>query len=76
MRKIKDSFNHLPSSEINRLIDEWIHDRRNREVLRLALLDNLTYEEISEEVSLSTQQVKSITIKGVNNMKLHVVYSL
>lgn len=76
MRKIKDTFKHLPSSEIEHLIDEWIHDRRNRVVLKLALIDNLTYEEISDEVSVSTQQIKSITSQGVKDIQAHTIYSL
>ena len=76
MRKIKDAFKHLPSSEIEHLIDEWIHSRRDRNVLKLALLDDLTYEEISGEVSMSTQQVKTITSNGVKDIKMHMIYSL
>lgn len=43
---------HIPNSTISHLIDEYIHNKRNRIILKLFYVDGVTYEEIAgnEEV--------------------------
>lgn len=54
----------LSRTEIEFLIDEWIHNERNREILKRRLLDEICYEPLAEEFDLSVRQVKSIVYKG------------
>lgn len=52
------------NSQMNQLIDEHIHNARNRAILRLRYIDGMTYEKIAEEMDMSTQQVKNIVYKS------------
>lgn len=48
------------NSDMRRVIDEYIHHPKHREVLRLRFCESLTYEEIACAVNYSPQHVKSI----------------
>lgn len=54
------------NSEIQSLINEYIHKDRDAEILRLRLIHGHTYERIAEEVtpSLSARQVHRIVSRG------------
>ena len=52
------------NSQMIQLIDEHIHNSRNRAILRLRYIDGMTYEKIAEAMDLSTQQVKNIVYKS------------
>lgn len=54
----------LSRTEIEALIDEWIHNERNRAILKRRLLDGIYYEPLSEKFDLSVRQVKSIVYKA------------
>lgn len=47
-------------SEWEALIDEWVFSERDRRILKLRLLDGLTYERLAEAVDMSVRQVKTI----------------
>lgn len=49
---------------MNELIDEHIHNIRNRAMLKMRFLDGMTYEQIANELDISTQQVKTIIYKA------------
>lgn len=59
-------------SEIVLLIDEWIFNERNRNILKRRLLDGITYERLAEEFDLSTQQVKTIVYKSQDVLSCHL----
>ena len=42
-------------SALENLIEEWIFSERDRFILKRLLLDGISYEQISEEVGLSTR---------------------
>lgn len=48
------------NSDMIRAIEEYVHNRRHRELLRLRYCEGLTYEEIAEAVSFSPQHVRYI----------------
>lgn len=52
------------TSAICRAIDEWIHNDRNRKILKRRYIDGVTYEKIAEEFELSVRQVKNIVYKS------------
>lgn len=54
----------LPRSELNKLIDEWIFNERNREILKRRLLDGICYEPLAEEFDMSVRQIKNIVYKS------------
>lgn len=54
----------LSNSEIEALIDEWVHKKRDREILKCRLIDGLIYEDLAYEFDLSVRQVKNIVYKN------------
>lgn len=62
----------LSLSEVENLIDEWIFSEKDRYILKRILLDNASYEKISEEVKLSSRYTKSIAAKAMNELKTHI----
>lgn len=52
-------------SEIEDLIEERIFSERDRFILKRLLLDGISYEQISEEVGLSTRYTKAVASKAM-----------
>ena len=52
------------NSQIAALIDEHIHNCRDRDILKSRYIDGLTYERLAEKYDLSTQRVKTIVYKS------------
>lgn len=52
------------NSRVSALIDEYIHNQRDREILRDNLVDGLTYDELASKYRLSYDGVKKIIRKG------------
>lgn len=52
------------TTEITALIREYVHNERNREILKRRLIDGRTYEQLAEEFDLSPRQVKNIVYKA------------
>ena len=48
------------NSEMQQLIDEYGNSRRDREILRLKLIDKETYEYIAELYKMSDRQIWNI----------------
>ena len=58
--------------QVERIIDEWIHSSRDREMLKARLIDGLTYGRIEEEFGLSSSQVKRIIRRGMGIIIRHL----
>lgn len=54
----------LSRTELDRLIEEWIHNERDRKILSRRLLDGVCYEPLAEEFGLSVRQIKNIVYKN------------
>ena len=48
------------NSQIAAVIDEHIHKKRDRELLKRRYIDGFTFEELAEEFDLSVRQTKTI----------------
>lgn len=48
------------NSEIDSIIAERIHSERDRRIMKMRLVDGLTYERIAELVEMSAIQIKRI----------------
>ena len=59
----------IPRSLAATIIDEFVYNQRNREVLKRRLLDGVKYEDLSEEFDLSVRQVKQIVKDGKEDLK-------
>ena len=61
----------LSRKEIEELIDQWIHNERNRRIMRRRLIDGIRFEQLAEEFDLSVTQVKNIVYKGRSRILQH-----
>lgn len=62
----------LPNSEIARLVDEWIHNERDRNILKRRLCDGVCFEPLAEEFGLSVRRVKTIVYKSEKIIYKHL----
>lgn len=66
----------LTVSEIETLIEEWIFSERDRFILKRLLLDGISYEQISEEVGLSTRYTKTVAANSMKVLSEHTKKAL
>ena len=64
-------FDDLSRSDIEHLISEWIHNKRDREIISRRLLDGIVYERLAEEFELSVTQIKTICYKAQKKLLAH-----
>ncbi len=62
----------LSYTEWENLIDEWVFNERDREILKRRLLDGLTYKELQDEFHLSIDRLKRIIYQGQNKIFKHI----
>lgn len=65
----------ISRSEIEELISEWIvgrHAARDREIMRLRLIEGLTFERIAEETDMSVRGVVKIVYRCLDKLSRHV----
>ena len=70
--EIREAIQHTSSSRLDEAIAEFIHDRRNQEIARKKILENVRYEPLSEEYGLSPGQVKNIIRKARRTIFEHL----
>lgn len=56
---MKRSLN-MSRTEAEKLINEWIFNARDRDILKRRILDGISFEELAEEFHLSTQRTKKL----------------
>jgi DNA-directed RNA polymerase specialized sigma24 family protein len=52
------------NSQIEHMINEWIHSERDRAILKRRLIDGITYERLAEEFDISVRHIKRIIYKS------------
>ena len=60
------------NSQICEIIDDHMHDKRARTILKLRLCDHCTYEEIAEAVDRSVRQVGYTLNKYIPTIAKHL----
>ena len=60
------------NSQIALLIDEHIHNERNRALLKRRLIDGICFEPLAEEFDISVRQCKSIIYKEQDRLFKHI----
>ena len=55
------------------LIDEWIFNERDRNILKRRMLDGIRFEQLAEEFNLSVRQVKTIVYKQSEKLFKHAL---
>lgn len=65
-------FENISRTELSFLIEEWIHNERDRNIMRRRILDGIVYEKLAEEFELSVPQVKTIVYKNQSKILKHM----
>ena len=63
---------NISNSEINHLIDEWVHSERDRKILKRRLIDGICYEPLADEFNMSVRQMKTIVSKAEEKLFKHL----
>lgn len=51
------------NSRVEQIIEEYVHNQRDRSLMKRRLIDGICFEPLAEEFSLSVSQVKRIVYK-------------
>lgn len=60
------------NSDVERLISEYIHSDRDRQILRRRLIDGITYDNLAEEFNYLVRQIKRIVYRLQNVLFEHM----
>lgn len=69
----KIEFSDISNSQIEHLIDEWVHSERDRKILKRRLIDGICYEPLAEEFDMSVRQMKNIVYKAQKELFKHIL---
>ena len=61
----------LSKQQVLDLIDAYIFNERNRQIVVRRLIDGVCYENLADEYSLSVNQVKSVCYKAIDKISAH-----
>lgn len=62
----------ISRTQLSHLIDEWIFNERDREILKRRLLDGICYEPLADQFGLSVRQTKTIVYKAEERLFKHI----
>ena len=62
----------LSSTEIENLINEYVHDKTYREILKARLIDNTKFDDLAFEFNYSVRHVKRIVYKAQEQLYRHL----
>jgi len=60
----------LSNSQLAELIGEHIHSERNRQIMRMKLIDGYTYEKIAEIVQLDPRYIRALVKRLTGLLKI------
>lgn len=62
----------LSKQQVLDLIESYIFNARNRQIVRRRLIDGVGYEDLAEEYCLSVNQVKTVCYKAIDKISAHI----
>lgn len=62
----------LPRDYWEELIDRWVFNERDRNLLKRRLLDGIKFEDLADEFDMSVRQVKTIVYKQSERLFKHI----
>lgn len=71
-RENTPDLNNISNSEIEHLINEWVHSERDRKILKRRLIDGICYEPLADEFDISVRQMKNIISKAEQQLFKHL----
>jgi hypothetical protein len=60
------------NSEISKVIDEYIHNQKYRDLMKRRYIDGILQETLAEEFNMSVRQVQNIIYKNENIIFKHL----
>ncbi len=60
------------NSQIREVIEEYIHNERDRKILYRRLVDGVTFERLAEEFEMSVKQIRIIVHKQEGILFSHI----
>ena len=60
------------NSEMEKVIDEYIHNQRNRAIMKRRLIDGICIEPLAEEFDLSPRQISNIILSSEDILFRHL----
>ena len=63
--------NQYSNHRVSAVIDEYIHDARDREIIREKLVDNTSYDALAWKYGLSYERIKDIVSDGRKTIDLY-----
>ena len=71
MRKSAEHYN-LSRDELQRIIDQWIRNERDRVILKDRLINGMTFERLAEKYGMSVRQIQNIVYKSMDRLEKHL----
>jgi DNA-directed RNA polymerase specialized sigma24 family protein len=68
----KPDFENISNSELEKLINEWIHSERDRKILKRRLIDGICYEPLADEMNMSVRHIKNIVSRAEAKLFKHL----
>lgn len=65
-------FTNISNTDLSNVIDEWIKNERNRNLLKRRLIDGVALEPLSEEFGLTADRVKQIIAQERRTLEKHL----
>lgn len=65
-------YTDISNADIERAIDMYVRGERDRQIMKLRLIDCLTYETIAGKVDMSVRQIKNIVYKHELTVYRHI----
>lgn len=62
----------IKNSDIENAINEYIHNERDRHILKRRLIDGICYEPLADEMDMSVRQIKNIVSKCEEKLFKHL----
>lgn len=62
----------ISNKELSELIDLWVRGETPRAVLKRRLIDERTFDQLSDEFGYSIQRIKAITYKAEEQLFKHI----
>lgn len=72
MRLLFYAMKEYTNTDISRVIDEYIHNERDRQILKRRYCDGVCYEPLAEEFDMSVSQIKRIIYRNENKIFKHL----
>lgn len=70
--KKRHPLEEMGNSEIRALIDEHVHNERDRALMKRRLCDGVLFEPLAEEFNLSVQRTKAIFYRHMDNLAKYI----